>query len=101
MSKNLKYFLIFFIVVVSFLSVETIFLTVKNKNIEQKRLFVEKIGLPDLAISTEAKYIRHRSITDIFSIFNENPIAISYFVTTFAYAPSPNLNNTPNIIEEK
>ncbi len=101
MNKNLKYFILFFVAIVSFLSVETIMLELGHLNIKEKRLFVSKIGLPDLSISTEAKYIRHRSISDIFSIFNENPISISYFVTTFAYAPSNNLNNTPNIIEEK
>ena len=101
MNRNLKYFIIFFVAIISFLTIETVMLSSQRLNTEQKRIFVSKIGLPDLAVSTEAKYIRHRSISDIFSIFNENPVAISYFVTTFAYAPSNNLNNTPNIIMEE
>ncbi len=80
---------------------EITYLSLKNKHMEDKVAFVKKIGLPDLAISTEAKYIRHRSLSDIFSIFNENPISVSYFVTTFAYAPSNVVDITPNIIEEK
>ena len=78
---------------------ETLYLKNRQKNEAYKRFFVSKVALPDLAISTEAKYVRHRSLSDIFSIFNENPVAISYFVTTFAYAPSKSVNNTPNRIE--
>ncbi len=101
MNKNLKYFIVFFIVILSFFAIEMIVLSSRGVDVNDKRLFVSKIGLPDLAVSTEAKYVRHRSISDIFSIFNENPVSVSYFVTTFTYAPSTNLNNTPNIIEEK
>jgi hypothetical protein len=78
---------------------ETTYLSLKEKNISQKKLFVKKIGLPDLAVSTEAKYIRHRSLSDIFSIFSEDPEGVSYFVTTFTYAPSTVLYNTPSKIE--
>ncbi len=99
MNKNLKYFLSFFSLLAIFFIGEVTVLSLQNKHIEEKQMFVKKVGLPDLAISTEAKYIRHRSLTDIFSMFNENPISISYFLTSFAYAPSNIVDITPDIIK--
>ena len=84
-----------------FFCFEVGYLALKDKKIEQKRDFVAKVGLPDIALSTEAKYIRHRSLSDIFSIFSEDPEGVSYFVTTYAYAPSPILKNTPCVVEGK
>jgi len=101
MSKNLKIFIIFITFVSLFFISETLYLSLKNNHIEQKKVFVKHIGLPDLAVSTEAKYIRHRSLSDIFSIFSEDPEGISYFVTTFTYAPSTDLYNTPSKVVAK
>ena len=55
---------------------------------EQKQLFVLLTSLPDLAIATEADYIRHRSMSDYFSLFKEGPLLREYFVSTYLYAPS-------------
>ncbi|NPA74365.1 MAG: hypothetical protein GXO12_06590, partial [Epsilonproteobacteria bacterium] len=52
MSKNLRYFLVFFIIIISSLAIEITLLSTKNTHIDQKRLFVQKVGLPDLAVST-------------------------------------------------
>ena len=60
-----------------------IYYTTDEKTIEKKNLFVKTIGLPDLAISTEARYIRHRSLADINSIFSDGPEHIEYAPTTF------------------
>lgn len=47
--------------------------------------FVEVASLPDLAITTEAMSIRHRSLADTFSLFKESPELNEYFPTTFIY----------------
>ena len=57
--------------------------TTNGKTTVKKNLFVQTIGLPDLAISTEARYIRHRSLSDINSIFSDGPEHIEYAPTTF------------------
>ena len=67
-------------VVVSILNINY---TTSNQTVEKKELFVYTIGLPDLAISTEARYIRHRSLSDINSIFSDGPEHIEYAPTTF------------------
>jgi len=100
MSKNLKIFTGFLLSLALFFGFEVVYLIQKDSQIGQKRAFVTKVGLPDIALSTEAKYIRHRSLSDIFSIFSEDPEGVSYFVTTYAYAPSPILKNTPSVIVE-
>ena len=101
MSKNLKIFTIFLLSLGLFFGTEIIYLAQKEKKIEQKRAFVAKVGLPDIALSTEAKYIRHRSLSDVFSIFSEDLEGVSYFVTTYVYAPSPLLKNTPCKVIQK
>ncbi len=101
MSSNLKVFSFFLFFLTLFFCFEVGYLAFKDKKVEQKRAFVAKVGLPDIALSTEAKYIRHRSLSDIFSIFSEDPEGVSYFVTTYAYAPSPILKNTPCKVVQK
>ena len=100
MSGSLKIFVLFLSFLTLFFGFEVVYLIQKDSKIEQKRAFVKKVGLPDIALSTEAKYIRHRSLSDIFSIFSEDPEGVSYFVTTYVYAPSPILKNTPSVIVE-
>ncbi len=99
MNRNLQYFLFFLSLLSIFFIGEVTFLSLQNKNIMEKKTFVDKVGLPDLAFSIKTKYIRHRSLSDIFSIFNENPISIGYSLTSFVYAPSNAVNITPNILE--
>ena len=83
-----KIFIFFTTILLIFTITEIIYLKNRPLPQNQKKLFVKTIGLPDLAISTEAKYIRHRSLTSIGDIFSENPESIEYFPTTFVYAPS-------------
>ncbi len=98
MSRSFRYFALFFAFVSIFFIGEVVYLSLRTKNFADKRSFVKLIALPDLAISTEAKYIRHRSLSDIGSVFSEDPESQSYFATTFVYAPSNILNITPNKI---
>ncbi len=101
MSNTLKSVSAFALLMVALLMAESVFLSLREKGIVKKRVFVKMVALPDLCISTEAKYIRHRSLSDIFSIFSENPQSISYFTTTFVYAPSKVLYNTPDKVTSR
>lgn len=78
------------------------FKTLSNEDIKDKNILVSQVMLPDLAISTEAMYIRHRSLADIFSYFKESPSLLEYFPSTFAYNYSKSINNYPSkILYEK
>ena len=83
----------FFIVLFIFLST---FESLNESSIKSKNSLVKTTMLPDLAVSTEAMYIRHRSLSDIFSIFKESPSLTEYFPTTFVYNYSPSINNYPS-----
>ncbi len=51
----------------------------------EKSAFVELVGLPDLSISNEANFVRHRSYSDTFSLFSNSPELLEYFPSTFTY----------------
>ncbi|QIR75645.1 hypothetical protein FA592_05150 [Sulfurospirillum diekertiae] len=57
-----------------------------------KEDLVALVGLPDLALVSEAHYVRHRSLSDVFSYFNESPELLEYFPSTFVYHYAPNAN---------
>jgi len=76
--------------------------SVNDKIVMKKLAFVNITQLPDLAISTEATYIRHRSLSSIFNIFKDDGNLREYFPSTFTYNHSTLINNTPNrIVNEK
>ncbi len=57
--------------------------------LEPKIAAVRLISLPDLAVSTEAHFIRHRSVSDLADIFGLGPALLPYFPSDFVYAPAP------------
>jgi len=59
---------------------------------DKKNVFVSLVKLPDLAISTEATYVRHRSISDMFCIYKDDPTLREYFVSTYAISHSKLIN---------
>ena len=87
MNKKTNFLFIFttllLITLVVVVSILDIYYSTSEKTIEKKNLFVKIIGLPDLAISTEARYIRHRSLSDINSIFSDGPEHLEYAPSTF------------------
>lgn len=106
MNKKSKYLIILIIVTILSITLEALYLqntkALKVKQIEEKRVLVSVIGLPDLAISTEAMYNRHRTLSDTFSIFKESPELREYFPTTFTYSHSHILHNIPSkVLNEK
>ena len=72
--------------------------SVTNDILNQKLEFVRLSGLPDLAIATEASYTRHRSFSDLFSIYKDDGNLREYFPTAFVYNHSTLLDNTPSRI---
>ena len=45
----------------------------------------------DTALSTEAAFIRHRSLADLADVFGQGPGLLPYFPSDYVYAPPPYL----------
>ncbi len=76
------------------LSIECLYMYKQNDKEEFKKAFVKLSTLPDLALSNEAHFIRHRSYADTFSVFANSPELLEYFPSTFVYAPSSLKNSS-------
>lgn len=63
--------------------------TLTQQSLEKKALFTASVGLTDLSLVTEARYVRHRSLSDVFSFFGDGPELMEYFPSTFVYHHSP------------
>ncbi|MBU1668896.1 hypothetical protein KKC13_10805 [bacterium] len=63
----------------------------------KKEYFVTIAGLPDLALVTETSSVRHRTLSDLFSLYRDDANLREYFPSTFAYAHSPILNKDSSI----
>lgn len=48
---------------------------------------VERLGLTDLVLFTEARYTRHPSQADLQSAFQDHPVAIEHFPTGSLLSP--------------
>ena len=92
-------FFIFFLIL--FLVLESLYLSITksttNEIQSKRKKFVALSGLPDLAISTEATYIRHRSMSDMFSIYKDDGSLREYFPSTYAYSHSHIINGYDNV----
>jgi len=64
---------------------------------EKKENFVSIAGLPDLAIVTETSSVRHRTLSDLFSIYRDDANLREYFPSTFAYSHSYIINKESSI----
>lgn len=87
MNKKTKYFFTFFLSLFIVLAIQTSYLSLSSyskSTIENKQSFVKLTGLPDLALSTEASFIRHRSMINSFDIFRDGPEHLEYFPSTFS-----------------
>ena len=97
MNKNsyitkTKYLIYTFLTLLLLFAFEGLYLnadkSTKLVSLDKKLAFVELAGLPDLAISTEATYIRHRSLSDVFSIYKDDGSLREYFPSTYAISHS-------------
>jgi hypothetical protein len=95
-TKKTQYTTYLFLLLVSLLLLEGLYLSttksIGSREFENKLAFVQMSGLPDLAISTEATYIRHRSLSDVFSIYKDDATLREYFPSTYAISHSHTIN---------
>jgi hypothetical protein len=102
MNKNVSYTkkaqaVFYSFSVISIVIVAELFYINANKSLhddilEKKIAFVQLSGLPDLAVSTEASYIRHRSLSTVFSIYKDDGSLREYFPSTYTISHSHILN---------
>lgn len=57
----------------------------------ERRALVDKLGLTDLSLFTEARYTRHPSQADLHSALQDHPAAFDHFPTGSLLAPPPHL----------
>lgn len=92
MNKKSTLFIYFFFVLSALLFAEIGYLSlakgIDEDMLKNKREFVEIVQLPDLCIATEASYIRHRSLSDFFSIYRDDGTLREYFASTYVYSSS-------------
>jgi len=92
MNKYIKSFYLLTLFLVFTLIGELVYFSssksMTSKELKIKNSFVQIVKLPDLSIATEARFIRFRSLTDVYSSFNEGPEILDYFPATFTYYPA-------------
>lgn len=97
MNKKSHYLFYIFMGVVIILMVELIYLKQTREMSEKQQIkkqnFVKIAGLPDLAIVTETSSVRHRTMSDLFSIYRDDANLREYFPSTFVYSHSHIIND--------
>ena len=68
-----------------------------ERQLKLRRQFQRAVGLPNLAITSAARYLRHYSITDLSTPFQDYPASLDHFPAGFAFAP-PDYSNMPSAI---
>ncbi|OHE01560.1 MAG: hypothetical protein A2513_07915 [Sulfurimonas sp. RIFOXYD12_FULL_33_39] len=95
MNKKSKSLFYAFLTIFGVFILESIYLNSKsmdNNMLNLKNDFTKVVGLPDLAISTEASFIRHRTMSNLFSIYKDDPSLREYFPSTYTYTHSHIIN---------
>jgi len=99
-KKTHLLFYILFIIITLFIT-ELLYLnSTKAMTLTQKKKkenFVSIAGLPDLAIVTETSSVRHRTLSDLFSIYRDDANLREYFPSTFTYSHSHIINKETHI----
>jgi len=97
MNKKSKFLLYSFFVSAALFFIEISYLyatkSMDRDVLDKKKEFVKSLGIPDLAISTEASYVRHRSLSDLFSIYKDDATLREYFASTYLFSHSNIINN--------
>lgn len=97
MNKKSEFLFYSFFVLATLFFIEIGYLyTAKSMDkdaLDKKKEFVKSLGIPDLAISTEASYVRHRSLSDFFSIYRDDGTLREYFASTYIFSHSNIINN--------
>jgi len=96
MFKKSYFLFSFCIFIVSVFTLQVFYINETKRltpnTIATKNIFVKVTSLPDLALCTETTYVRHRSISDLFSIYRDDGTLREYFPSTFTYAHSKVIN---------
>ena len=98
MNKKSSFLLFIFLTLFAIFGVEIVYLnlakSIDKDTLNKKFSFIELSQLPDLAISTEATYVRHRSLSTVGSIYKDDGSLREYFPSTYALSHSHIINQT-------
>lgn len=67
-----------------------------NKILAEKKQLVQKLGLTDLCLFTEARYTRHLSQADLHSAFQNHPMAFEHFPSGSVVLPPVLIHHRDN-----
>jgi hypothetical protein len=59
--------------------------------LNEKRMIVERLGLTDLCLFTDARYTRNPAVADRSTPFQDNPLSLDYFPSGSILPPPPHL----------
>ena len=104
-KKSYYLFVLLSCLSILFISITLYLNTYKSMSMMQynnKNQYVKLTSLPDLALSTQSSYIRHRSLTDVFSIYQYDGALSEYDITSFTYSLSKiNYSISSKVINEE
>ena len=61
--------------------------------LNENRLIVDRLGLTDLCLFTDARYTRNPAVADRSSPFQDNPLSLDYFPSGSILPPPPHLRS--------
>jgi len=100
MAKIFRISIIYFaVIIIGLIATQLLYLGNRNNFADPKKALVAITGLPDLSLSTSAHFVRHRSLSDLFSIFSNAPTLSEFFPATFVYHYSLIQKKNPSRIE--
>jgi len=67
-------------------------------NLWMRKSFQRAVGLTDLSITTAARYLRHYSLGDMATPFQDYPASLDHFPAGFVFAP-PDMSTFPAPIQ--
>jgi len=70
-----------------------------SRLIKELKADVRITGLPDTSLVTEARFIRHRTLSDTYSIFDFSPEAKEVFPMSFVYGKSAAYNSEKILVK--
>lgn len=97
MNKKSRYLSYLFLATFVILASELVYLySYKSASptiLDEKKAFVSLSGLPDLALSSDAYYTRHRTLSTLSSIYGDDGALREYTPSSFAISHSHILNS--------
>ena len=67
----------------------------------EKREMVQKLGLTDLCLFTDARYTRHPSMADLHTPFQDYPMSFEHFPSGSILRVPPHLSYSVSVSEER